>query len=389
MLACSALGPTEAQANWSPAWQGSTMAGRHEDGTPFTAVFLDQGGGGGGRAWRDGPDTGGLAGVPAMGIANVETYEKEYPILYVYRRQACDTGGPGLHRGGVGTELMIVPHRNEGPIDLTVLTHGASQPEGQGLYGGYPSSVQVRLHLKDADVRTRFADKFVPASVDDVGCHELSALAAKERRRIGPDDAVVMTMAGGGGFGDPLLRDPERVRRDVEQRVCSESVARDVYGVVLVLVADGGRVVDASATEALRQEIRKSRLEGWRRMRGEAAPARPKRRAGSPPAGQIGAALDIVLEDGEERFACRGCAQVIGPASQDPKLGAAVREVPMEHISPWNRFGLVHEIEVREYCCPSCAHLFAVEVRKKDDPPLLDTALAPGARTTATRAAAE
>jgi N-methylhydantoinase B len=384
MLACSHLCDSEAQANWSPAWQGSTMAGRHEGGAPFTAVFLDQGGGGGARAWRDGPDTGGLAGVPAMGIANVETYEKEYPILYVYRRQARDTGGPGLYRGGVGTELMIVPHRNEGPIDLTVLTHGASQPEGQGLYGGYPSSVQVRLHLKDADVRARFADGVLPASPEEVGCRELDALAAKERRRVGPSDAVVMVMAGGGGYGDPLRREPERVLRDVEEGVCSDAVAREVYGVVLAVAADGARAVDGSATEATRRELRGRRLRESRLPRDPTAAA-PRGRP--EPVGRIGAALDIVAADGAEWLACHGCGRVVGPATDDPKRGAVVRTVPMERLSAWNRYGLVDEIEVREYACPSCAHLFAVEVRKNGDPPLLDTALAPPAAGSAREAA--
>ena len=61
----------------------------------------------------------------------------------------------------------------------------------------------------------------------------------------------------------------------------------------------------------------------------------------------------------------------------------------MERLSPWNRFGLGAEIAVREYLCPSCAHLFAVEVRKKGDPPLYDTQLAPVAGTAARREAAE
>jgi N-methylhydantoinase B len=389
MLACSSLGPTEAQANWSPAWQGTTMAGRHEGGTPFTAVLLDQGGGGGGRAWRDGPDTGGLAGVPAMGIANVETYEKEYPVLYVYRRQAVDTGGPGLHRGGVGTELMIVPHRNEGPIDLTVLTHGASQPEGQGLYGGYPSSVQVRLHLKDTDLRAKFAERVVPMAAEEVGCRESGTLAAKQRTRINPTDAVVMTMAGGGGFGDPLLREPDRVLRDVEQGVCSEAVAREIYGVAFVSASNGGRAVDAATTEALRRDIRKSRLDEARRPARDAATRASPVRGRPAPIGQIGAALDVIAGDGGGLLACHCCGHVVGSAADDPKRGAAVREVPMERLSSWNRYGLVNEISVREYACPSCAHLFAVEVRKKDDPTLYDTELSPAPRATVSRQAAE
>ena len=61
----------------------------------------------------------------------------------------------------------------------------------------------------------------------------------------------------------------------------------------------------------------------------------------------------------------------------------------METLSPWNRFGLVDEMTVREYLCPSCANLFAVEVRKVGDAPLMDTAMAPLRPNHPTRDAAE
>ena len=391
MLACSELGPSEAQANWSPSWQGCTMAGRHEDGQPFTAVLLDQSGGGGGRAWKDGPDTGGLPGTPAMGIANVETYEKEYPILYVYRRQSCDTGGAGRFRGGVGTTAMVVPHRCQGPIDLTVLTHGASQPESQGLYGGGPSSIHVRLLLRGADVRARFARGEISGGFDDGQCRELIALEAKTRTTIDVEDALVMSCAGGGGYGDALLRPAESVRRDVAAGLCSPGIARAVYGVVLG--ADTG-AVDEAATEAARAAIRGQRLAQARPF-AQAFPDRAEARAAPPdgPRGpataRIGDALEIVPIGGVAWHTCQRCSHPIAPARADPKTGALIRAVPMETLSPWNRFGLVEEIVVREYLCPSCAHLICVEVRKQGDPPLLDTALDPGSSQATARDAAE
>ncbi len=391
MLACSDLGPTEAQANWSPSWQGCTLAGRHEDGRPFTAVLLDQGGGGGGRAWKDGPDTGGLPGTPAMGIANVETYEKEYPILYVYRRQSCDTGGPGRYRGGVGTEAMIVPHRSRGPIDLTVLTHGASQPEAQGLYGGHPSCIHVRLLLRGADVRVRFDRAEISSGLDDSDCRELVVMEAKARTVLDPGDAVIMSCAGGGGYGDALLRPAEAVRRDVAARLCSPEVAQAVYGVVL---GADGQAVDAPATEAARAAIRAARLAEARpfaTMFPAETPAAAARAEGprGPVLARIADALDVVPIAGVSWHTCRECSHPIAPIASDPKTGGLVRTVPMESLSPWNRFGLIDEITVREYLCPSCAHLFAVEVRIAGDPPLRDTALAPVGPESAARHAAE
>ena len=92
MLACSDL-KEEVQANWCPGWQGMTLNGIRKGSGRFTAVLLDHGGGGGARGFKDGPNTAGSPGSPAQAIANVETYEKAYPVLYIYRKQSPDTGG--------------------------------------------------------------------------------------------------------------------------------------------------------------------------------------------------------------------------------------------------------------------------------------------------------
>ena len=260
MIACSGL-RDEIQANWSPAWQGMTMAGSWRDKRRFTAVLLDNTGGSGAKSQTDGMDGGGLSGSPAAAIGNVETYEKENPVLYVFRRLAPETGGHGKYRGGTGTQSLIVPHGNEGDIDLTVLTHGASQPESQGLFGGYPSSVQVRLLLHDAEIRAMFEQGRMPGNVEDVGCSELEALEAKQRTRLGPGDGVVNLYAGGGGYGDSLERDPARVLADVQADLMGVDRAASIHGVVLS--GDGRHPeVDAKATEAARKSIREQRLAG-------------------------------------------------------------------------------------------------------------------------------
>ena len=61
---------------------------------------------------------------------------------------------------------------------------------------------------------------------------------------------------GGGGWGDPLERDPERVLRDVGDGVVSVEAARDAYGVVLDA---SGSAVDAKETEARRRALREGR----------------------------------------------------------------------------------------------------------------------------------
>ena len=373
MLACSDL-RQEIQANWAPAWQGTTMAGHYEDGAPFTAVLLDETGGAGGRSWKDGVDTAGLPGTPAMAIANVETYEKEYPILYVYRREAPDTGGQGLYRGGVGTEGMVIPHRNRGSIDTTGITHGASQPEAQGLYGGYPSSVQVKLLLRNTDIKRQFAEGTIPVSVESVGAEKVELMAAKQRTLLNPKDAIVVVCAGGGGYGDPIERDPAHVLRDVESGLVTNSVGRDVYGVDL-RTSDNGLVVDTAATDTLRKALRKRRIEEGRPVSKGASPVLQGFAEGTEVTVQrrIGDAVNLIKVDNKKYYACQKCGRPLAGAEQDPKTGTLAREINVEVLSHWNRFAAAGEIVVREFCCPDCAHMIAVEVRKKGDPMLYDT----------------
>jgi N-methylhydantoinase B len=372
MLACSDL-KDEIQANWAPAWQGTSLAGHRANGRPFTAVLLDQTGGSGGRSWKDGIDGGGLPGCPAMAIANVETYEKEYPILYVYRRLSPDTGGPGFYRGGVGTEGMLIPHRNKGPMDLTVLTHGTSQPEAQGLYGGYPSSVQVKLLLRTVNLKEQFAAREVPTSVEATRAANMEVLAAKQRTLLHSDDALVVVCAGGGGFGDPLERDPLFVLRDVEAGLITRSMAGRAYGLVLAS-DDVGGAIDPAATKALRHSLCLLRLAEGNLAKSMSAAAGDGPRLA--PHQSVGMAVDIVMANGTAHYACQKCGHLLSPVLDDPKAAASAREIQIDTLSPWNRFGLVDGIVVREFYCPMCAHMIAVEVRKKGDPVLYDTKLA-------------
>jgi N-methylhydantoinase B len=80
-----------------------------------------------------------------------------------------------------------------------------------------------------------------------------------------PGDLIVYDYGGGGGWGDPLERDPQAVLDDVlDEYVSIESARRD-YGVVLTgSLADMTLAVDLAATEALRSELRAAREAGGR-----------------------------------------------------------------------------------------------------------------------------
>jgi N-methylhydantoinase B len=71
--------------------------------------------------------------------------------------------------------------------------------------------------------------------------------------RMKPGDVIVMDAAGGGGFGDPLERDPETVEEDVIQGYVSVEKAREDYGVV---IDPASLKADLAATEELRRSMR-------------------------------------------------------------------------------------------------------------------------------------
>jgi N-methylhydantoinase B len=72
-------------------------------------------------------------------------------------------------------------------------------------------------------------------------------------------DVIELITTGGGGWGDPLQRDPERVRWDVIRGLVSDESARNDYGVVLAPEID--RPVDLAATDDLRAELARGRGE--------------------------------------------------------------------------------------------------------------------------------
>ena len=73
-------------------------------------------------------------------------------------------------------------------------------------------------------------------------------LPSKATRQVEAGTRIVLKTAGGGGFGDPLERSPERVARDVREGFVSPARAREAYAVVV----DGAGRLDAEATEKLR-----------------------------------------------------------------------------------------------------------------------------------------
>jgi N-methylhydantoinase B len=168
---------------------------------------------------------------PASLAANipVEVAESEFPIVVERYRLVPDTGGPGEHRGGLAIERVwrcLMPDTS-----LIVRSDRADRPP-YGLSGGEPGETSSNV-LQHPD-----------------GTEEM--LPAMFSITIGEGDVYVHRTAGGGGWGDPLAREPAEVAADVRNGKVSIAAARERYGVVV----DGDGVVEDAATAALRDERR-------------------------------------------------------------------------------------------------------------------------------------
>jgi N-methylhydantoinase B len=356
----------EAQACWSPGINCPVMAGLDRHGEPFAHVFMDCcGGGGGARTFGDGVDSGGILHSMSSTIPNAETTESRSPVLQVYRRERRDSGGHGRWRGGAGIEFGILPHKNPVPIVSVTLASGVSQPEGHGLSGGTPASVKSNVVYRGSNVRDLFAGGQIPDSTELLEAAEVDVLAAKDHTVLDDGDFLVTVVNGGGGFGDPLRRDPELVVRDVRHGLISPEIARTIYGVAL---GDGAH--DATATESARDELRATRLRDGRPV---AEGAGGGTLDGGAVLHQVADTIEAVEVDGARSLRCTECHHRFGAYDEDHKQGTLMRELPITATSALNETGRVDEIVLREFACPGCGTAVAMDVQLRDEPVLAES----------------
>jgi len=354
------------------------LTGRDERGGFFGTGLMDAVSiGSGGRATRDGVDTGGATWSPLMKMINIEDTEQFYPMLYLYRRELEDSGGAGRYRGGVGMKFAFTPYRAQ-EISAITNTGGqiASTNSAMGLFGGLPSPTCHNIIRKRTNLAEIFARRRVPAALGELSAEEDLLLRGKSNGTpLESGDVMEATFCGGGGYGDPLLREPDAVARDVMLGYVSEGVAREIYGVVLA--ADG--MADANGTDARRAAIRIERGQ-WRPANGGSRPARGEaaftRATGARP-NVVHEGVIACDEGGQRVLACLHCGHQLGDYTDNYKDGL------LEHVGPVTLIPGVQdpavflddEMQFRSYCCPGCQTLMTVDVARADEPLLCDMRL--------------
>ncbi len=182
--------------------------GRRKDGKPWHSVII-RGGGMGASAAGDGNY---VYIFPANGANTpVEIFESDTPLIVEKRELVADSGGPGNTKGGLGKrELFRVPDDEYAPIppvNLGIQAGRFTYP-AEGLFGGKPGT------------RAQFLVNGEPGN--SYGLTQMK-----------PGDVVTIDAPGGGGYGNPLERDPEMVASDVMEGYVGLESAKTDYGVAI------------------------------------------------------------------------------------------------------------------------------------------------------------
>jgi N-methylhydantoinase B len=184
---------------------------------------------------RDGVDTGGLLMTVESCIADVEMSELQNPFLYLWRREAVDTGGAARWRGGSGISLAIMAH-NSPYVEIGWLGQGKQTSGVYSSCGGYPIGSFFPVICEGPGLKEKVKES-KPDSIDDlmnIGATLTEYPAMVTTRPIKEGDILAFDGAqGAGGMGDPLDREPERVLQDVKGHYHSLEMAYKVYGVVI------------------------------------------------------------------------------------------------------------------------------------------------------------
>jgi N-methylhydantoinase B len=207
---------------------------RFDDAPYVNQLFLGAAGGPG-SAEADGWPTYMLPVVAALLYHDsIEVDEQKYPIHVYEQRLIPDSAGDGRHRGGLGTSVVFGPKTRPTTVAYTV--EGHFNPP-RGVRGGLPGAPTDAWKLAADGSRV-----------------EVPKAAAVE---IEPGERIVSVSGGGGGYGDPLERDPALVLDDVLEGWVSRERAKSVYGVVFRGGSGpGGELeVDAEATAARRAAL--------------------------------------------------------------------------------------------------------------------------------------
>ncbi|WP_102348688.1 hydantoinase B/oxoprolinase family protein [Bacillus sp. Marseille-P3661] len=366
MLTSSISFNEEAMANWSGAAFVYNLFGRDQSGEPFATMLLSSDlQGTGAKGFADGYDVGGKLLAPRSSVANVESLESLYPVMFLYRRRTKDSGGAGKFRGGVSAETAFTPYKTN-KIDLTVNTNGVNHSSSPGISGGFPGGGSTAILIREANLQEFWNIGELPISVETMENKEF--LQAKSAFELNDGDVFVAVPHGGGGYGDPTEREPIRVLDDFNNGLVSKEQAEQVYGVIIK-----NKQIDFEATLSKRKDIRTERLklayiQNPSYVKESTEPKKVDSHGVSQPFGG--------MRIRNHQIYCPCCDHVIcNAANEETKQQLLLIKREVGSGSPWiskKLNGNSPYFELWEYICSNCGLLIAAEQHRYDDSSVWD-----------------
>lgn len=215
-LALEQAAPERAVGSWGHS-SGINIAGRdsRNDETYVTMILASLIGGAGATAHMDGWNSvGPQCCFGALTSGDIEIMEYSYPILIHRYGLVRDSGGAGYHRGGCATAWEVEPLDHE----MTAISFGEGRHyPAIGANGAASASPQLKVGRIERKV----------------GEQVVEVLRRNAILTVRPGERVATVNPGGGGWGNPLEREPDRVAHDVRNGYVSVEAAAHEYGVAV------------------------------------------------------------------------------------------------------------------------------------------------------------
>lgn len=270
-------------------------------------------------------------------MAAVEIDESAGPMVTLWRRIQPSAGGAGESRGGQGMASALAMRGIDEMTGTAFNSCAEVPPRGAG--GGFPGAATDYYVLRNSNVNDLLEAGEMPTEESLAGEHQVMPSKTGTLTMV-ESDIILILSGGGGGLGDPLLRPPELVAKDVHDGYTTPAVAKDVYGVILD--ADAG--VDDGGTVAQRLAIRERRIG-----------RKPEREVVADHEREVG--ISVAVRDG--RWTCACCGEDLG-ALDDNYRGGCIAHVrtaaeAMQESGQRVRARTIDpQVYLSEYYCPGC-----------------------------------
>jgi N-methylhydantoinase B len=284
------------------------------------------------------------------------------PFMYLARRNVPDSGGFGKFRGGMGGEAIYMVYGTN-QLVFGTMGLGKKTPGGHSIFGGYPPDLQQNKYVLNSNIAQWFKESKSPTTFEELDLLEGNIIFPSSNFYAIPVkqyDLILFRWGAGGGYGDPLDRDPEAVLRDLKMNAISLKTVERVYGVVL---KPNGMAIDFEATRRKRELIREARLALRKGQPQKINPTEIKRKIM-----RFHEYLEMVEKhSGKKVMVCAKCGNQFCSATENYKQFSIYRENDLVGVG--GRFLASGEkpfITYQEYICPGCGTLLEVDVLCKE-----------------------